>query len=88
MIQLPEFLLTTLNDLLFIKESLNEIQRLVGGNSAIIALSSILKARLCFCRELLSPSFVMRTFARDGSEIIKGLEEVGNLCRIYKCIYY
>ena len=35
MIQLPEFLLTTLNDLLFIKESFNEIQRLVGGNSAI-----------------------------------------------------
>ena len=48
MIQLPEFLLTTLNDLLFIKESFNEIQRLVGGNSAIIALSSILKARLFF----------------------------------------
>ena len=27
----------------------------------------------------------MRTFASDGSEIIKGLEEVGNLCRIYGC---
>ena len=37
MIQLLEFLLTTLNDLLFIEESFNEIQRLVGGNSAIIA---------------------------------------------------
>lgn len=48
MIQLLEFLLTTLNDLLFVKESFNEIQRLVGGNSAIIALSSILKARLFF----------------------------------------
>lgn len=52
MIQLPEFLLTTLNDLLFIKESFNEIQRLVGGKIAIlwaiIALSSILKARLFF----------------------------------------
>ena len=48
MIQLPEFLLTTLNDLLFIEESFNEIQRLVGGNSAIIALSSILKAGLFF----------------------------------------
>ena len=31
MIQLLEFLLTALNDLLFIKESFNEIQRLVGG---------------------------------------------------------
>ena len=36
MIQVPEFLLTTLIDPFFIQESFNEIQRLVGRNSATI----------------------------------------------------
>lgn len=48
--------------------------------------SSFLKAKLLFCRELFSPSFVMRTFAIDGSEIIEGLKEVGNLYEIYGCV--
>lgn len=64
------------------RDLLEEIQRQLHFK----AFSSILKAKLLFCRELLSPSFVMRTFASDGSEIIEGLKEVGNLYEIYGCV--
>lgn len=89
MIQVPEFLLTTLIDPSLFKKVLMRFRDLLGEIQLQLhfkTFSSILKAKLLFCRELLSPSFVMRTFAIDGSESIEGLKEVGNLYEIYGCV--